>query len=120
MRMDTVGDIKMPPLARETIDEKAVQLLGEWIDGMPGRPVLPPPTIAPAGGAFKASVEVTLTANEPGAEIRFTLDGSVPGISDNRYDRPIRLTGPAVVRARAFKDGFTRSITAQQIFIIGK
>jgi hypothetical protein len=25
-----------------------------------------------------------------------------------------------VVRARAYKDGFTRSITAQQVFMVGK
>ena len=56
----------------------------------------------------------------PGAEIRFTLDGTVPEGSDSRYDKPIRLTGPAIVRARAFKDGFTRSIAAQQVLIIGK
>jgi hypothetical protein len=28
------------------------------------------------------------------------------------------LRGPAVVRARAFKDGFTRSITAQEVFVV--
>jgi len=48
------------------------------------------------------------------------LDGSVPGRSDMRYESPIKLTSPAVLRARAYKDGFTRSITAQEIFIVGK
>jgi hypothetical protein len=37
-----------------------------------------------------------------------------------RYEKPIRLTHPAVLRARAFKEGFTRSITEQQVFIVGK
>jgi len=36
------------------------------------------------------------------------------------YEGPIKLTGPAVLRARAFKEGFTRSITEQQVFIVGK
>jgi hypothetical protein len=36
------------------------------------------------------------------------------------YDKPIKLTEPAVLRARAFKDGFTRSITSQEVFIVGK
>jgi uncharacterized repeat protein (TIGR03806 family) len=120
MRMNSVGDIRMPPLARETIDENGLRLLGEWIDSMPGRTVLAPPAIAPAGGAFQKSVDVTLTAQEPGAEIRYTLDGTVPGISDKRYEKPIKLNGPAILRARAFKDGFTRSISVQQVFIIGK
>jgi hypothetical protein len=60
-----------------------------------------------------------LTACEPGAEVRYTLDGSVPGTHDILYDKPIRLNGSAVLRTRGFKPGFTRSITVQQVFIIG-
>jgi uncharacterized repeat protein (TIGR03806 family) len=120
MRVNTVDDIKMPPLARETIDTRGVDLLRDWITSLPGPSVLDPPAVSPAGGTFAAPVEISLTEREPGADIRYTLDGSVPGPSDPRYDKPIRLTGPAVVRARAYKDGFTRSITAQQVFIVGK
>jgi uncharacterized repeat protein (TIGR03806 family) len=120
MRIDTVGDIRMPPLARETIDQKGVQLLGEWINSMPGPPVLAPPSISPQGGTYAKPVEVSLASAEPGAEIRYTLDGTVPGITDKLYEAPIKLSGAAVLRTRAFKSGFTRSITAQQVFIIGK
>jgi uncharacterized repeat protein (TIGR03806 family) len=120
MRVDTVGEIKMPPLARETIDSKGVQLLGEWINSLPGKPVLPPPEISPAGGTFAGQVEISLTEGEPAAEIRYTLDGSEPGTSDMIYEKPIKLTAPAVLRARAFKPGFTRSITEQQVFTVGK
>ena len=120
MRIDTVGDIRMPPLARETIDKNGVRLLGQWIDSMPGPAVLAPPSISPQGGTYAQPLEISLTASEPGAEIRYTLDGSVPGSTDLLYERPIRLTGPSVLRARAFKQGFTRSITAQEVFIIGK
>jgi uncharacterized repeat protein (TIGR03806 family) len=120
MRVNTVGEIKMPPLARETIDTKGVQLLNEWINSMPGRPVLPPPAISPAGGTFAGPVEISLTVSEPGSEIRYTLDGSVPGASDLLYEKPVKLSAPAVLRTRAFKEGFTRSITEQQVFIVGK
>jgi uncharacterized repeat protein (TIGR03806 family) len=120
MRANTLGDIKMPPLARETIDRKGMQLLKEWIDSMPGRPVLPPPVISPPGGTFAGPVEISLTMSEAGSDIRYTVDGTVPSATDTRYERPIKLTGPAVLRARAFKEGFTRSITEQQVFIIGK
>jgi len=119
MRANTTGDIKMPPLARETIDQKGMQLLKDWINSLPGRPVLPPPVISPAGGTFAGPVEIKLMS-EPGADIRYTLDGTVPGASDMSYEGPIKLTGPAVLRARAFKEGFTRSITEQQVFIVGK
>jgi uncharacterized repeat protein (TIGR03806 family) len=120
MRVNTVDDIKMPPIARETIDQKGVALLREWITSLPGRSVLEPPAMSPAGGTFDRPIEVSLHDAEPDADIRYTLDGSVPGKSDPRYEKPIQLTGPAVVRARAFKDGFTRSITAQEVFIVGK
>jgi uncharacterized repeat protein (TIGR03806 family) len=120
MRVDTVDEIRMPPIARETIDARGVALLREWIDGMPGRDVLDPPTISPPGGTFSAPVEVALGERVPGADIHYTLDGSVPGTSDPRYQGPIKLDGTAVLRARAYKDGFTRSITAQQVFTVGK
>jgi uncharacterized repeat protein (TIGR03806 family) len=119
MRVNTVDDIKMPPIGRETIDRKGVELLRDWITSLPGRSVLDPPAMSPAGGTFSGPVEVSLSTSEPGAEIRYTLDGSTPGPSDSRYEKPVTLTGPAVLRARAYKEGFTRSITVQQVFIVG-
>jgi uncharacterized repeat protein (TIGR03806 family) len=120
MRVNTVDDIKMPPVARETVDQHGVKLLKDWITSLPGRAVLDPPAMLPRGGTFSASVEVTLSESEPGADIRYTLDGSVPGPSDSHYEKPIKLTEPVVLRARAYKDGFTRSIAAQELFIVGK
>jgi len=119
MRVNTNGDIRMPPLARETIDQKGVALLGEWIRSMPGRDVLDPPTLSRTGGTYDAPIEVSLQDTEPGADIRYTIDGSEPAATDTRYEKPIQLTSSTILRARAFKDGFTRSITAQEIYIIG-
>jgi uncharacterized repeat protein (TIGR03806 family) len=119
MRISTNGDIRMPPLARETIDAKGVALLGEWIDSLPGRPVLSPPTMSQAGGTFTTPVEIVLQDTEPGADIRYTVDGSEPGTSDPRYETPIKLTASTILRARAYKDGFTRSITAQEVYVVG-
>jgi uncharacterized repeat protein (TIGR03806 family) len=120
MRVNTVGDIHMPPLDRTTIDRRGVDLLRQWIDSLPGPPVLAPPQILPAGGTFGATVQVTLSESEPGADIRYTLDGSTPGRSDTLYDKPLTLSAATVVRARAFKPGFTKSIAAQEVFAVGK
>jgi uncharacterized repeat protein (TIGR03806 family) len=120
MRVDTVGDIRMPPIDRETIDATGVALLRDWIEGMPGRPVLAPPVISPAGGTFDKPVQVTLSGTDPASEIRYTLDGSVPGPKDKLYDKPFTLDAAAVLRARAFRDGFTKSITSQEVFVVGK
>jgi len=119
MRVDTDGDIRMPPLARETIDQKGVALLGQWINSLPGRPVLDPPTLSRPGGTYSAPLAVALQDSEPGAAIHYTLDGSDPDASDPLYQAPIPLTGTKILRARAFKDGFKRSITAQEVYVVG-
>jgi uncharacterized repeat protein (TIGR03806 family) len=120
LRVNTVGDIRMPPLARETIDPTGAALLKQWITSLPGKPVVVPPQISPAGGTYSAPVEVSLNTGEPGADIRYTLDGSAPTASDMRYEKPIQITGPTVVRARAFKDGYTRSVATQAVFIVNQ
>jgi uncharacterized repeat protein (TIGR03806 family) len=120
MRVNSAGDIRMPPLARETIDTQGVALLQQWIGSLPGRAVVPPPQVAPAGGSFSQPLEVTLSDAESGADIHYTLDGSTPTSSDPRYEKPIEVTGTTIVRARAFKDGYTRSIVSQGVFVIGQ
>ena len=119
LRANTTEAFKMPPLARNTVDEAGMQLLRQWIESLPGPPVLPPPEISPHGGKFEHPVTVTLKS-EPGADIRFTLDGTVPTPSDLRYDKPVSLTQPTILRAKAFKPGFTKSITVQEIFLVGE
>ena len=117
LRANSVEGLKMPPLAHNEIDQAGMKLLRQWIESLPGPPVLPPPTISPDGGTYDKPVEVTLTS-KPGAAIRYTLDGTVPTVSDLLYEKPVQLTGPAILRAKAFKDGFTKSITSQEIFIV--
>jgi len=120
MRANTTDEIKMPPLARMTVDAASVRLLREWIQSLPGPPVLEPPVFSPPGGNYEGEVNVTLTNVEPGTAIHFTLDGSEPTTSDPIYEKPLKLKDPTVVRARAFKQGFTRSITAQQVYVPGR
>jgi uncharacterized repeat protein (TIGR03806 family) len=119
MRVDTLDDIKMPPLARQTIDANGVALLRSWIDSLPGKPVVAPPTITPAGGDFASPVEVALQAAE-GAEIHYTLDGSEPGRKDPLYRETLHLKDSTVLRARAYQEGAVHSITTQAVFILGK
>ena len=81
--------------------------------------MLPPPEILPHGGNFTNSVTVTITS-EPGAAIRYTVDGTVPTTDDLLYERPIELSSPTILRAKAFKPGNTKSITAKEIFLFGQ
>lgn len=120
LRINTLEGMKMPPVARQEPDHTGIDLMRQWIESLPGKPVLPPPSISQRGGHYAQPVEIALAESEPGSTIHYTVDGSAPGKEDPVYEKPIRLTGPAVLRARAFKDGFTRSITAQEVFVIGE
>jgi uncharacterized repeat protein (TIGR03806 family) len=120
MRVNTLEGFKMPPLAHNVVDQRSIDLLKEWINSLPGRPVVAPPAISPRGGHFAQPVEVALASIEPGATIYYTTDGSAPTKSDPIYTQPIRLTEPTVVRARAFKPEFTKSITVQEVFMVGE
>ena len=118
MRANTVEAFKMPPLARNAVDVRGMELLRQWIQSLPGPPVLPPPEISPPGGNFTNSITVVLKS-EPGATIRYTLDGTVPTASDLLYEKPVKLTGPTILRAKAFKPGFKKSVTAKEIYLVG-
>jgi uncharacterized repeat protein (TIGR03806 family) len=119
LRASSLDAIKMPQLAHNVVDAAGTGLLRQWIESLPGPPVLAPPEISPPQGHYGQPVEVAMKEPDPGASIRYTLDGSLPTKSDLLYDKPIKLTGPTILRAKAFKPGFTKSITVQQVFIIG-
>src|SRR5258706_8256085 len=82
VRVNTLEGLKMPPLAHEVLDNQSLALLRQWIESLPGPPVLSPPVISPRGGHYSKPVEVALKAAEAGGSIRYTLDGSVPNKSD--------------------------------------
>lgn len=120
LRVNTLEGMKMPPLAHQELDQQSIALLRQWIESLPGHPVVPPPTMSPVGGHFKEPVAVSLATSEPGAEIHYTLDGSVPTKSDPVYQAPVRITATAVLRAKAYKSGFTHSVPVQQVFVVGE
>ena len=65
---------------------------------------LPPPVANPAGGGFVGSRQVSLSVpGHPGAEIRYTLDGTTPDSTSPLYAGPILLTASATIKARAFQ-----------------
>ncbi len=68
---------------------------------------MPEIKIGKATSTEPAQVEIVLA--EPGAEIRYTLDGSMPVESSSLYSIPFTLDTTATVRARAFKAGLLPS-----------
>ena len=60
----------------------------------------------PRRGFYDAPFSVTITSATPGAEIRFTTDGSAPTASEGTvYTGPISVTTTTVVRAIATAPG---------------
>jgi uncharacterized repeat protein (TIGR03806 family) len=117
-RVETPDLTRMPPLAHERVDKEGAGLLRAWIESLPGAEVLAPPIIETKGGEYRKAVRVVLRHTDGGALIHYTLDGSSPGKSSPVYQGPIELTEPATMRARAYKDGATRSIIVQETFIV--
>ena len=77
------------------------------------------------GGVYDDSVNLTLTSNTEGAEIRYTLDGSEPTLESGRIYTD-SLTVEAIddktgtpIRARAFKEGLIPSSESTQTYLVG-
>ena len=58
--------------------------------------------ISPYGRMLRRPTEISIACDDPGAEIRYTLDGSEPTRQSTVYRAPFVLAEPAMVRARAF------------------
>ena len=69
-------------------------------------------------GFQETPVDLALSTLTPGAVIRYTLDGSAPGLATGlSYDVPIRLTNTTVIRAVAFKAGFKPSVSITHSYL---
>ncbi len=115
--LTTTGN-RMPPLGHQVVDHHAALLLEEWIRSLPGPPVVAPPTIHPSEGDFTLPVVVSLTHDDAQAEIRFTTNGAPPLDSSPQYVNPFTVDRSMTIRARAFKDGHTRSVPVHATYII--
>jgi hypothetical protein len=77
---------------------------------------IPPPDIQAGMPDSSGHVEVTLIADQPGDEIFFTLDGSVPEAGD-AYTGPFTLTASASVTALAFRQGIYSPLASEEIVL---
>lgn len=83
-------------------------------------PVAESPVFSPEAGTYSDSVVVTLTCATPGAEIHYTLDGTVPTATSTIYVNPFTLTEDATVKAKAFMNNVSweDSPVAEAIYTI--
>jgi|GEM_PF-638593 len=78
------------------------------------------PVLSLPYGVYDSSEAVTITTRTPGAEIRYTLDGSTPTASSPLYTRPVILktSTTQLFKARAFKEGLEASGTTSSFYRI--
>ena len=60
---------------------------------------------------FLESTTITITSDEPGAKIYYTLDGTEPTEKSTRYTEPITITETSVIKTKSFVDGLYPSYT---------
>jgi CotH kinase protein/Fn3 associated/Lamin Tail Domain/Concanavalin A-like lectin/glucanases superfamily/Immunoglobulin I-set domain/Chitobiase/beta-hexosaminidase C-terminal domain/Bacterial TSP3 repeat len=98
-------------------DVTLARYIGAPTPGAANNDTPPPPApvqFSRASGVLSNAFELTLSCDTPGAEIRFTLNGSVPGATNgNVYTAPIPINGTRRVRAVAIAFGQVSRITGE-------
>lgn len=86
-------------------------------------PVLPTPTITVTGDnagpdTYYFTANVTMAVTEPGAEIRYTTDGTAPTATSTLYTAPFDVTTTTTLKAMAVKAHCANSAVAEQSITI--
>ncbi len=68
-------------------------------------------------GFFTNAIVVAISSATVGAQIRYTLDGSVPTAASTLYVAPLAITHTAVLRAVAFKSGYLSTDVDTQTYL---
>lgn len=111
--LDEDGDLDLAGIAYDDFTRLHV-----WRNDSPtGVPTVAEPLIAPNGGIFDEPVSVALACSTPGAEIRFTTDGSDPTETSTLYTATFLITVTTTVKARGYKADLAPSPIATTAFI---
>jgi hypothetical protein len=80
--------------------------------------ILPPPTFSPPAGTYDKPQAVTILATYPGAQVRYSIDGSTPTTTSPLYTGPISVGTSSTVKAIATAAGFSTSAVASATYAI--
>ncbi len=78
------------------------------------------PVFDPPGGTCFAAQEVSISCATDGATIHYTVDGSEPDQGSEIYTSPINMSTDTILKAKAFKDGWMASGTAEAEYVINQ
>ena len=82
--------------------------------------ILSVPSISTQSGFYSSSINVSASHSLQNVIIRFTSDGTIPNSSSDIYSTPLQIDSTTVLRFRAFKDGYTPSITETRTYFINE
>ncbi|HOF01004.1 MAG TPA: chitobiase/beta-hexosaminidase C-terminal domain-containing protein [Spirochaetota bacterium] len=81
-------------------------------------PTAATPKISLSSGTYNPPVSLTIACSTSGAALRYTTDGSEPTASSSVYSGAITLLQSAVVRVKAYKEGYNPSLEATNVYTI--
>jgi len=76
--------------------------------------------VSQPSGMYPEAVNVTLSTLTPGAEIRYTMDGSRPLSSSPQVLDPLHITESTILKARAFAPGYLPGPILTVSYLIGE
>ncbi|MEE2947065.1 MAG: CotH kinase family protein [Verrucomicrobiota bacterium] len=78
------------------------------------------PRLSIPPGVYSKPIDLQIEPPNFFSDVRYSLDGSVPGPDAKRYTVPLRLAKPAVVRARVFQNGHLPGPVVTASYLIGE
>jgi hypothetical protein len=76
------------------------------------------PTFSPPSGTYATAQEVTISCGTEGASIYYTINGAEPTETSIEYSGPVAISTSTILKARAFKTGWSPSQIASGIYAI--
>jgi endoglucanase Acf2 len=78
------------------------------------------PVISPISGVYSGIQTITMSTSVKGAEVKYTLDGSIPTENSATYVEPIKVNKSVIVKAVTYRKGMILSdVTESDIVIEG-
>lgn len=85
--------------------------------GVPTNKVSNPLVNLPSG-IYSGEKTISILCNTAGATIKYTTDGSEPGINGNTYTNPFTISNDTILKVKAFKTGMLDSDTVTEEYYI--
>lgn len=76
------------------------------------------PTFSPAGSTVTSGQQVTISDATSGANIYYTIDGTVPTVNSTLYTAPVAITKSLTLSAIAVATGFSNSGVASAAYVV--